>query len=312
MQRPPARRFQFRLITFLVLVALIAAFLALFPHTRAWWTVHQLSNSQLQFSGSHWGDFIFIEGEIAEAVRDGEPDRNLDFWLVNALSDPSRFAAAHYLLTFRHRERIEAASAFWNNEWESTFIPLAAYTHPDRMPALASFWKKLLFKPAIFTEQDRILHFPSDRVISVQAGDLIPCPGEESEFELVIKSEDSDFPLTRTFHFRRIGEPELTEGNEWVFPPETDRFEIPGMGTLSGQVQLVATNNEGFILQFEWASEKAPPEKAPPDEAPSDFVYLRGVLECPRANSREYNGWVTAYSPFFHRRFKWNLAPPPQ
>jgi hypothetical protein len=132
------RWFQFRLLTLLATITSVALCLAWWPALRARWMVYTLANNQVNVDGSYVGLIVRLDNANADQLRQMGPRATP--YLLAALSDGNRFAAAHVLLTDINCREYSFSAEHWNQMRVSLYADGRIDFHPEQIPQLRQYW----------------------------------------------------------------------------------------------------------------------------------------------------------------------------
>jgi hypothetical protein len=138
----PRRWFQFRIATLFVVVTVIAVGLAIGPDLYGWWNVTSLSNSDVKVDGNFIGLQVSIQSRASHAVR--YCGKRAYPYLIEALRDRNRFAAAHVLLTELQRDGHIRNDSHGNKLQVTLHGDGSVDFHPEQMDRIADMWEERL------------------------------------------------------------------------------------------------------------------------------------------------------------------------
>jgi hypothetical protein len=122
-------------LTVFVICRALSASAADETHVRE--AVAQIKNSDVNFQGEYIGIAEHISGASEEVRKIGV--RAVPF-LYEALKDPSRYVAAHVLLTHIVLKKRELSAKDWNHLVIDSFGPASDRTVKDQRVAVERFW----------------------------------------------------------------------------------------------------------------------------------------------------------------------------
>jgi hypothetical protein len=136
------RHLQYSLGFLFILTLFVAGWLALRPRLQAYFAIRSLSNSDLSVDGNYFGLDVRITGDGASTLEGlGKPANP---WLLDALNDPNRFAAAHVLLTRINMAEYQLSAAEWNHLKIDLFADGTTDFHSEQIQGIIDFWNRHL------------------------------------------------------------------------------------------------------------------------------------------------------------------------
>ena len=133
-------KFSLRLLFIITLI--VACWLGVLPQLRAYYAIQRLSNNDLQVNGNYFGLDVRISGDAASTLEGLGSSANS--WLLDAVDDTDKFAAAHVLLTKINMTKYNLSASEWNHLHIDLFHDGTVDFHSEQIPKLVSFWNRRL------------------------------------------------------------------------------------------------------------------------------------------------------------------------
>lgn len=133
---------KFSLRILFIITFIVACWLGVLPHLRAYNAIQHLSNSDLRVDGNYFRLDVRISGDAASTLEGLGSSANS--WLLDAVDDSDKFAAAHVLLTKINMTECNLSVSEWNHLQVDLLHDGTVDFHPEQIPKLVSFWNRRL------------------------------------------------------------------------------------------------------------------------------------------------------------------------